>query len=216
MSRNWVEPAVFSALLIAPVGERDDSTTRLLELATGLRTRGHRVRLVTASDIASAESRARDIPCSLVRHAAERLSSPGELASYARAIFHALSAEPTHIIHTASLRATYAAALASFAFTLRHPCALEPAIVTALDDASSPAQARRLLPGDYFIVSSDHARDALAGGGDRQRIRDRTHVIIPGHDRATETTIEATVAVYRMAWERRQRENRQALLAFEA
>ena len=215
MSRNWVEPAVFSALLIAPVGERDDSTTRLLELATGLRTRGHRVRLVTASDIASAESRARDIPCSLVRHAAERHSSPGELASYARAIFHALSAEPTHIIHAHSLRGAYAAMLACFAFTARHPCSLEPAIVTTLYSAEDVARAsRRLpLPSDYFIVSSERARAALIGSEGRHRLGERARVIAPG---AGGVLIAATLAVYRLAWERRQRENRQALLAFEA
>ncbi|HET9978973.1 MAG TPA: glycosyltransferase, partial [Ktedonobacterales bacterium] len=125
MSRNWVEPTTFSALLVAPSHEQGDSVPRLLALATGLRARGHRVQIV-ATDAATSEAfRARDIPCWLMRHAAEQQSSPGELATFARAIFHALSAEPTHIIHTTSLRATYAAALASFAFTLRHPCAPE-------------------------------------------------------------------------------------------
>lgn len=212
MGRNRVDPTAFSALLIALTSERDDSTTGLLALATGLRALGHRVRVVTADDAASEAFRARDIPCWQGRHEAERQSSPGELASYARAIFHALSAEPTHIIHTASLRATYAAALASFAFTLRHPCAPEPAIVATLDEHDSDTQTRRFLPGDYFIVASERARDAFVGSGGHQRMRDRTHVIVPGQARAT----EATIAVYRLAWERRQRENRQALLAFEA
>jgi len=212
MSRNWVDPTAFSALLIALASERDDSTTRLLALATGLRARGHRVRLVVTDTAASEALGAHDIPCWLTRHTAEQQSSPGELATYARAIFHALSAEPTHIIHTASLRATYAATLATFAFTLRHPCAPEPAIVTTLDERDSHKQTRRFLPGDYFIASSEHARDAFVSSGGHQRMRDRTHVIAPGHDRAT----EATIAVYYLAWERRQRENRQALLAFEA
>lgn len=212
MSRNWVEPTTFSALLVAPSHEQGDSVPRLLALATGLRARGHRVQIV-ATDAATSEAfSARDIPCWLMRHAAEQQSSPGELATFARAIFHALSAEPTHIIHTTSLRATYAAALASFAFTLRHPCAPEPAIVTALDEHDSHTQARRFLPGDYFIASSAHARDAFVSSGGHQRLSALTHVIAPEHERAT----EATIAVYQLAWERRQRENRQALLAFEA
>jgi hypothetical protein len=203
---------MFSALLVAPSNEQRDSVPRLLALATGLRARGHRVRLVAADAAASEAFSACEISCWLMRHVAEQQSSPGELATYARAIFHTLSAEPTHIIHTASLRATYAAALASFAFTLRHPCALEPAIVTTLDEESGPARTRRLLPGDYFIVASERARAAFVGSGGHQRLGDRTRVITPGHDRAT----EATIAVYYLAWERRQRENRQALLAFEA
>lgn len=212
MGRNWVELTAFSALLIALTGERDDSTTRLLALAAGMRAHGHRVRAITADAAVGEAFRVRDIPCWQGRHEAERQSSPGELASYARAIFHALSAEPTHIIHAASLRATYAAALASFAFTLRHPCAPEPAIVTALDEHDSHTQTRRFLPGDYFIASSARARDAFVSSGGHQRLSDRTHVIAPG----SEYDVAATIAVYRLAWERRQRENRQALLAFEA
>jgi hypothetical protein len=212
MGKNWVEPTAFSALLVALTSERDDSTTRLLALAAGLRAHGHLVRVVTADDAASEAFRARDIPCWQARHEAEHQPSRGELASYARAIFHALSAEPTHIIHAASLRATYAAALASFAFTLRHPCAPEPAIVTALDERDGRAQTRRFLPGDYFIASSARARDAFVSSGGHQSLSDRTHIIAPGSDHG----VAATVAVYHLAWERRQRENRQALLAFEA
>ena len=189
MDRTWDDPSVFSALLLGFASEQGDAASSLLELATGLRTSGHRARLTTVG----AET----------------------LATCAGAIFHALSAEPTHIIHAHSLRGAYAAMLACFAFTARHPCSLEPAIVTTLYSAEDVARAsRRLpLPSDYFIVSSERARAALIGGEGRHRLSERAHVIVPG---ARGERIAATLAVYRLAWERRQRENRQALLAFEA
>ena len=211
MDHNRAAPTVLSVLLVAPADDRGDRIGRLLELATQLAAAGHHVRVIVASDAAGETFPARDIPRWPIHHAVGHPSPPGELAAYTHAIFGALNAEPAHIIHTASLRASYAAALASFAYTVRHPCAPEPAIVTTLDDEDRGAWARRLLPGDCFIVSSEQARVALVGGGGRHS-RERTHMLPPGRDGEA----AATLAVYHLAWERRQRENRQALVAFEA
>jgi hypothetical protein len=211
MDQNWTASTTFSVLLVASAHEHGDSTARLLELATRLDAAGHQVRVIAASDAATEAFHARAIPCSPVRYGPEHSSTPGELATYASAIFRAFGAKPAHIIHTASLRASYAAALARFAYTVRHPCAPEPAIVTTLDDEDRGALARRLLPGDCFIVSSQQARDALVGGGGRHA-RERTHILPSGRD----VEAAAMLAVYHLAWERRQRENRQALVAFEA
>lgn len=210
MGRNWVEPVTFSALLVASDSERSDPSARLVELADGLRERGHWVRFVTSS-AANETLQARDSPYWPGAHAEEYPSPPGRLATFAGAIFRALNAGPTHIIHTASLRVTYAAALASFAFTLRHPCAPEPAIVTTLDGDGGLSHVRRLLPGDYFIFSSERSRDAFVGSGRRHHLGERAYVIMPGRD-----PVAAILTVYQLAWERRQRENRQALLAYEA
>jgi hypothetical protein len=183
-----------SALIVLPGDEQGDLAARMMELAGGLDARGYRVRLI--------------------HHPMERSSPPGALAACVSAILHALGDERTHVIHTASIQATYAASLASFAFTLRHPCAPEPAIVTSLSEDESLAQARRRLPlpGDYVIVSSERARHAVADGGWSRRKGGRAHVIVAGRDQSA----LATLRVYSLAWGRRQRDTRQALVAFEA
>ena len=183
-----------SVLIVAPGDEWGEASGRMLALADGLDARGYRARLI--------------------HQPVERASPPGALAACVSVILHALGAERTHVIHTASLQATYAAALASFAFTLRHPCAPEPAIVTSLteDECLTYARRRLPLPGDYVIVSSERARRAIADGGWSRRKGGRAHVIVAGRDQST----LATLRVYSLAWGRRQRDTRQALVAFEA
>lgn len=218
-------PSALSVLAVAPHEGRPSATDQLLALAQGLAAQGHRMRIVTPDDAIAAnieEMHARDISCWLVRHGAERHPAAVALAAYANAVYHALCAEPTHVVHCVSPRATYAVAAATFAFTLRHPCTPEPAVVTSIYDDGANAvpnavptytRARRHLRlfGDGIIVFATSERDALLGGSG-ERLGERIHVIPPG--RASDAA--AMAAVYQTAWERRQRINQQALLPLNA
>lgn len=218
-------PTALSVLAVAPTLDRGYTATRLLAFASGLGALGHRMRLVTAMDSTIPELRARDIPCWLVYHPRVGPHLAETLAAYAHAVYHALRAEPTHIIQCTSIPMTYAATLATFAYTLRHPAAPEPAIVTTVDgsdnrsgvepddaiDASVRAGRHLRLLGDCIVVFSEQARATLVRGGQRSHLGERVHLVTPGRDLDT----AAMVAVYHMAWARRQSINRRTLLPVE-
>lgn len=212
------QPAALSVLAILPALDDHASMPGLLQFAEGLAAQGHRMRLVTAAGPTLREMRAHNISCWQVHHTPGRSSPAIELAQYASAIYRALCAEPTHIVQSASIRATYAAALAAFAYMLRHPCAQEPAIVTTISDGEEDTVAdvyvrasRHLrLLGDAIIVLSERSRDALMAAVRDRRLGKRIHVVTSGRD-----FIRATVAVYRVAWDRRQSINQRAHMPIE-
>lgn len=180
-------PMPLSVLAVTPIFDGGGTEMQLLELAEGLRTRGHHLRLVTGGGAHLDELRRRDVPFRLVRQTAGLVPVPIELTAYAGAIYRELCAEPAHIIQSTSIRTTYAAAAATFAYTLLHPRALEPAIVTTIHGGKREdiyAQARRHLRllGDCIIVVSENGRDALLSGVHHGDIRQRVHVIPPGRD----------------------------------
>jgi glycosyltransferase involved in cell wall biosynthesis len=113
-----------------------------------------------------------------------------ELAAYAAAIYRELCASAVQVVQSTSIRTTYAASLAIFAYTLRHPCAAEPALITTLHGGKQHdiyAEARRHLRmlGDAVIVVSETGRAALAQDDDHHHHAaraNRVHVVAPGRD----------------------------------
>jgi hypothetical protein len=210
-------PPSLSVLVVTPTSNGDDTVSGLSELAAGLGATGHRVRRVCAPGPMAHEPCPQGIPFRPVRGATGRLHLAGELAACSRIIYQALCTETTHIIHCASLRMARASSLATFPYMLRHPCAPEPAIVTTIGDADyldavcTQSLGRRVrLPSDCVIVSTAHARDALLSRTHDQRLGERVHVIAAG-----DGLVATTLVVYRVAWDRRQRENERALLPIE-
>lgn len=180
-------PMPLSVLAVTPIFDGGGTEMQLLELAEGLRARGHHMRLVTGAGTHLGELRRRDVPFRLVRQTAGLVPPPIELAAYASAIFRELSAEPAHIVQSTSIRTTYAAVAATFAYTLLHPRALAPAIVTTIHGGKREdiyAQARRHLRliGDCTIVVSENGRDALLSGMHHGDMGQRVHMIPPGRD----------------------------------
>jgi len=85
-------------------------------------------------------------------------------------------------------------AAATFAYTLRHPRALEPAIVTTIHGGKQEdiyARARRHLRvlGDCAIVVSENGRDALVRGARDGDLSQRVHVVAPGRDLSAFTAV---------------------------
>lgn len=214
-------PASLSVLAVTPAFDHGAVVKPLLELSRGIRARGHRLRLVAPPGSALPELRDEAIPYFPVRCPTGRITLAGTLAAYGKAIYQALCAQPTHIIHMlidASAQMPQAAALATFGFTLRHPCAPEPAIVTTIvaSEIDSPndifLRARRQIHWlcDGVIVFSERAREAYPGAPHHGHLHERMRIATAGHD-----LVETTLAVYQSAWEKRQSDNRQALLPIE-
>lgn len=187
-------PLPLSVLAVTPIFDGGGTEMQLLELAEGLRARGHRMRLVTGAGTHLDDLDRRGVPFRLVRQTAGLVPAPVELVAYASAIYGELRAERAHIIQSTSIRTTYAAAAATFAYSLLHPRALAPAIVTTIHGGKREdiyAQARRHLRmlSDCVIVVSENGRDALVRGIHRADTSQRVHVIPPGRDLAAFSAI---------------------------
>lgn len=218
-------PSSFSVLAVAPVLDPDEFAAHLVRLARGLRAHGHHLRLVAAAGVADAmpELRALDVACWPL-HAPSgsgHIDAATMIASCGKALYQALSAERTHIIHllpVVSMQLAHATSLAAFTYALRHPFIPEPAVVTTLAESADDADnhvamysSRQLrLLGDGIIVFTAREQAALVARVRDSRLHERVHIVDAGRDLA-----QATAEVYQLAWARRQSENRQALLPIE-
>jgi glycosyltransferase involved in cell wall biosynthesis len=180
-----------SVLAVTPIFDNGGTEVQLLELGRGLLARGDRYRVVTGKGVQLQALGSADIPYRLVGQTAGLVPIPVELAAYGAAILHELLAESVSVIQSTSIRTTYAAALASAAYSVCRPGRPKPAIVTTLHGGKQSniyGQAARHLRrlSDAVVVVSHDGRSRLIETGYPP---DQISVVPPGRDLAAYTRI---------------------------